>query len=748
MRYLISSRFVLWACLALCVPLGFSGCGGSDNSNGTDGNANGESNGSDPAGAANMAPAGGGADNGPAPDMGMMMGEMADPDANAEEDDPAMLGTAGIPEGYAGAEGAAPEGEPGLEMIPGASGTPGAGPQKPSRPQNVKEWTPEQIADAISEGDEKAIAAIDHFAKTAKKTAEEVAQWSTWLAALNKKSSNQAGFAGEPGGEGYSPEGPAFGAAGPEMIAGAGGGPMPSGGGSSPAKVRIAQALLNRLMENGTPAAYLELQKVMSGELELGIPQPQILQWSIAALMKSAATPGSPARNLLLSALTQDTGQDSASAEAPASLQTQAREWHLAFLIAAMNGLLGVETPSTVQGNALQGGMAGMASTENYGQFNGAEMPNPDFGGNPVPGNPIPGQPGAGGPSLQQGRPQARPLQIPHVSLSRQEAIAMLDYLWSPQIVDYAAKRLSQNPGSTDALLMAAALPFEPARSRVRAVLQSQKRKPPTRWLQENVFQDLLADPAIHVMIKSFEREQRPNANPGSGGGEAYPNSGAGTPQRRRPSRRGNRELDPDKLALQEAKYGWMDASEQSLVSLLERMYQGALSRNAVAVDADQLPLDLHPGAIVTVSHQFTLPGQGASPILASTDPIVVKYVRIESPHLNERTVQHYRGEVRGEQVVSILGGNGMWLDAPVKMMKSKGQQQSVDVLLSRNNARPTKQRGGNAPNNGFAPEGGFSPENAGLAGGSGGGGGNFVVEILVVEVPESSTPVEGSTVQ
>ena len=74
----------------------------------------------------------------------------------------------------------------------------------------------------------------------------------------------------------------------------------------------------------------------------------------------------------------------------------------------------------------------------------------------------------------------------------------------------------------------------------------------------------------------------------------------------------------------------------------------------------------------------------------------------------------------------------------------------SNEVLLSRNNARPALKRngrrqpqfGGGSGSNGFGNEGEFT-------GGSGGGGGNsmFVVEVLVVEVPETATKTDAAKV-
>ena len=514
--------------------------------------------------------------------MGMDMGDMPDEDADLgmemememeglDPDDPESL----YGESYPGGEG-----------FPGAEG----GPKKPPRPEKVAEWTTEQIADAISESDEKAIAAIDHYAKSVKGASEEVPQWSTWIAALSK--SGGSGSYDLSGGD------PAeFG----EMEMEYGDGSGMSGGGSS-VKGQIAQVLIKYLMANGTDAALAEVQKILSGETKVGVSQQMAISWVVVELMKAASKGNGVAESLLLTALERDqTVADSAPTDgqpgqSAVTFEDQAKDLHIGFLIAAMNNVIGIQKKTQQRSNGGYDEFGDMADYPDGGDFG--------FTGEGIPGG-------------NDNEPPADPVQIPEVELTQADTAIVLGYLWNPKIVNFAASQLAQNPDSTEALIMAAALPMEPARAEVRKVIEAQKKTSPKKWLQQKVFEDQLGDPSIHLLIKSFDREQRPA---GSGGdiGEGYAGPESAPQPRNRSRSRTGKEPDPAKIAAQEARYGWMDAAEMSLESLLERMYQGSLSADATPVDEDDLPFNLHKGAEITTSLKFALPQTDKTPQLAS----------------------------------------------------------------------------------------------------------------------------------
>ncbi|MEW4486848.1 hypothetical protein AB1L42_02135 [Thalassoglobus sp. JC818] len=581
---------------------------------------------------------------------------------------------------------------------------PGNQSRKPPRPENTAEWTPEQVTEAIAEGDVKVIPVFETFSKTQPADAEAVKQFELWIAALTAEpetnSSANSGYrggydGGDDGSYGYQNRGRQQ---------------------ASP-KSQIAASLIDLLAQNGTKEAYTVIQNVFSGTTELGLEEGESVKIAMNALLRNIPHPNNPTRQLLWTALTQS------DAAATSPFADRAVALHIGLATSAMDALVGVpkdpvEPRQTSQYN----------SYDDYGDSAGYDSNyNPD-----------------GGPSsmAQAPRPQvkAEPIEVESIPLSQEDAESIVTYLWTPEFVQFAAQNMEKNPESTEALLLAAQIPAVQTRDALRSFFAEHNLKSPAVLIAQEAFEKHLHDPAIHLLTKSQTREERPEANPRTGQGNNR--QSAFRPRK-------NDEPDPDREARIEAGYAWLDASEQSLIGLMDRMKLASTTENATPYQPAEIPLDLHRNAEVTASHRFEIPVAGSdSSGLAPLEKTIVNYVRIESSELNNTTVQHYRNAVRGEEVRTILNGNGMWLDAGVKKDRKSDDLQSVDVLLSRNKARgqvadlmqkPAQNAPGSPQNSGGYND--SSNYDGGYGGGQrGGSGGEFVVEILVVQVPDTAT--------
>ncbi len=730
----------------VCV-LCFWGCGGGSDSSDTSTDSSTAETASTPASPPGNDGASGGDATSGSPSREMAMGGegMMDPGAGG--------GAGGDPSGGMSEEmmqmdlagGFGPDGAEG--GYPGGTGAP----RKPPRPEKISDWTPEQVAEAISESDEKAITAIQAFANKNRGKVAAVEQLSTWITALTTESTGNSGGEG-----GYA------GGADAEMMqefAGGvdgGGFDMQGGGQRGGAKPKIAQALLAALATNGTPNAYAVIRNVLKGELDLGVDKEKATALAMTTLIKSISDPNSPGRGLLWAAFTSNppTGSAAEKGDSVVSLHQRAKELHLGFAIAAMNGLIGASGPPPKANGNQFGGVEGMEGRMMEGGDLGGAGMDPSFGG---------GGFGQTGGQQQQAQPSAPPVKITPVFLNKEEAEASLTYIWSKEMTQFVAAQLKHNMNSAEYLVFAGAFPTVETRNAVQAALNLHKNQPPSSWVHESVFSKQLTDPAVHVYVKSLPREQRAEAaNKGGtqGGAGAYPGGeggdlggGSARPQNRSRSRSKKKEKEPDPQAeaRKEARYGWMKASEGTLISLMERMYQGTMQPDAAPYQTADLPFQLHRGAEVTASLRFALPGEAnASNELRSAQQTLVSYVRIESKQMSQKTVQHYRSVLRDEEVVTILGGNGMWLDGGVKPNKKDGMLRSVDILLSRSNSRPSLKRNSGqrqAQSDGFSAEAGFGGDGYPGGGQGGGEGKSFVVELLVVEVPDTATKAEGAEV-
>lgn len=610
-------------------------------------------------------------------------------------------------------------------------------PQRPPRPENIADWTPEHVAEAIADSDKKVLEAIQLFARKSQGDAAAVEQLQAWMTALTAPARR-----GPQGGEFAGTSGEfAAGEAMPEMagmaeMSGMEGmsGFGPGGGPGHSVKHEIARTLIDALTMNGTPAAYAVVQNVLQGKVDLGIDQAQSMEFAMGAMLKNISAPNNPGRDLLRAALTMDavsipTGKTSEGQPQvkTVSVAEKAKELHLGFAIAAMNGLIGADAvPAKRPGGGQQ-----------FGMMSGEMMADPAM----MEGNPGGmAAPAPGGPPST-----AKPVKLKPLSLNREESRSALSYLWAPELINLAASQLTQQPDSPEAFVFAAAFPTAQTREAVQNALSAHQNQPPGAWLHESAFETQLADPALLVFLKSLPRELRPQTSPGQEGPQ---NAAAAAAAARRRAKRGSKgsDDDPEAKSREAARYGWMDVSDEAMLAVMQRMYEGSVKPEAAPFEASELPLELHRGAEVTNSLRFALPEAAAGASTAdAAEMTIVNYVRIESPQMNQKTVLHYRNALRDEETVTILGGNGMWLDGGVKPNGKNGTRRSIDVLLSKGNSRPSIRPQQQPTAGGFDAAAGFSGEPGAAEtqyAGEGFGGGNgevFVVELLVVEIPAQS---------
>lgn len=602
-------------------------------------------------------------------------------------------------------------------------------PRKPPRPDKLTDWTPEHVADAIIESDAKAVSAVEAFAVKTKGNAGAVEQLKAWVDVFSKK---PGGAVGTTGGDfassGSSEEGMVM----EEDPAAAFGG----GSGAPDFNRKMTESLLTALSTNGTREAYTTLASVVTGQVDFGGTQEKAIETAVVTLLTNVANPNNPSGDLLFKAI-QSVQLDGINAPPEkgepgnVSLDNRAKELHLGFAIAAMNGLMGVKlAPGKPNSN---NGFGGFGSSGLGGEEFGMEAMNLEPGGVPD---------GFGNENaLPKPAHAALPVRVAPIALNRAEAEAVLTYFWSKEMLDYATAQLIAHPDSAEAFIFASAFPTAETRTAVQGALTAHQFRTPQAWLHASVLSGQLADPALHLLIKSLPREQRETVG-SPGGGEG---SGGGSRVNRKSTK--EKDADPEALARKEARYGWMDASEKSLVSLLERMYQGSMNLGSKPFEQSELTIPVHKGGDVTASLRFALPDpESKISELSAAQMTRVNYVRIESNEMNSRTVQHYRNALRDKEVVTILNGNGMWLDGTIKPNRKDDTLRSVDILLSKSGARPSLKPGRTgSPAFGGSSEGEFGLSDEGNGGG--GGGGSFVVEILVVEAPPLATAAEATEV-
>ncbi len=677
----------------------------------------------------------------------------------------------------------------------GPYGAPGAvpgQPAKPKRPADANNWTLDDIASGIVDGDAATAKAIRRYAEDMEGKNQAVPQISAWLMALNETFKKPAagqpdtGYPGYPSPDGYTPANdtttdttvtpeaslgrdrftpyaaspsrfvnilgpaliswqdpttdytspPSYDTTNPYSQYGQyGQNQQGSPGGGRDA---IGRELVEALVANRTLEGYAAVRELLKGQLLPNISDDKLVAWIITGLMKHIDGPYSPAAKILRQTLLEPEvfrqQQQNARAADRYNAEELARQsllLHVAFSRATVDGFLGIPEGKKTA--------AAAAPNSTYpGAYPGADATTPYPGAAPgytTPG--APGQPQNPQPA-QPAVPELPTVKIPNASLSPAEGLGATHYFWNPEMERYTLEqlqRVARFGQSPETFLMAGTIPSIEVRKSFRELLTNNWEQDPSWLVKQEVFKTHWRDPGLLVLLKTLPREQRPAAqNTGTDGSTA-----PGDPNAQRPAR----SRDRDTPAQKNAKYAWFDASEQYLLATMDRLAAAGQGERPTPYSADELGFRLHKGAEVTTSYRVEFPPPGDdSALFSHLEPTVVNYVRIESSQMDQQTAKHYETAVKGEEKRMILGNNGIWLDGTVRRDRIKGLLLSTDVLLSQSGARglltPGQAAAQPSTTTPYATTG--QPGQA--------QGGVFVVEILTIVIPDpDAKPAEAATV-
>ncbi len=298
--------------------------------------------------------------------------------------------------------------------------------------------------------------------------------------------------------------------------------------------------------------------------------------------------------------------------------------------------------------------------------------------------------------------------------------------MWTPQFGGEVAKAVASAQAAADAdvLRLGAAMPLTPVRRSFQQLLDSRVKGSPEGLIAGQTLADVVRDPGLLLVLKSVPWKNRKSAPAAAGNGGGGPNfgpGGAGGPPGGAPggaNKAGKKEAKGDHKA--DGTEQWLDATEAVLRSTFARLGAANRMRNAPAP-----PIKV-PRGEKTAEYYLKWPDElpdNAKQL--GVAPMTVHYLRIESNDRGAGT--SLSAQVKNRKTHAIPGG--FWYE---NRLSQKGTLSSLDIMVAQAGAS-----GGSGPG-GFA---GGGPGGRGPGSGPGGGAktpqGQFVIDILYVEIED-----------
>jgi len=261
-------------------------------------------------------------------------------------------------------------------------------------------------------------------------------------------------------------------------------------------------------------------------------------------------------------------------------------------------------------------------------------------------------------------------------------------YLWAPEMVSQLAAELYQVDdleGAADLLATVSAMPVDPMRASLYATLQRNWQDGPGGIESTGVFDRVVVDPGILVVLKTMPRND-PGADDSSRSAPWLKNR-TSKDKYRPPGLAEVREMVGD------VETEWMRVCGQMVLRLSERFEAAAVARGPrsgsesgairrTSAGYVRLPFELHDGARVVTRYELTWPHDLSEPSCRdAAGPIRISHVRIEEQNRYNKVLAYYRHQI--PNVDEHLSNQGAWFDGLLERPES-GTRVSLDVLIYR----------------------------------------------------------------
>ncbi|MDY0166243.1 MAG: hypothetical protein RBS80_06840 [Thermoguttaceae bacterium] len=614
----------------------------------------------------------------PVPQPGAVAQQGAVPDIGDDDDDEASPDSAD-------AESAEGTPEPTTEKEPE--------PEAPPLPEDVATWEQEHYDRARREGDAKLFDAIGHLGRNSVHDEAVVKVLAAFLQPLQPEEADDQK-------QTVSPATPRT--------------PVRHGAGQTTDADKLAEAVVEALATNDTPAAREVLEQIIAGTLATEGDELKAVETALNALVGHPTTGNEDLLFRLLTATDQyrkPAGSAapvvSGRAGAGVSGQPLSVDWLRGRLLGILEKTASVGFRAKLAGFLIQP-TTPLAWRAEMGKF--LLEPSPDNLGAQfvmyqggrleddvrvrieqhfasrsaqaiqavlgVPHRaPAAGVGAARGAAAGRGAPAATGRGVPTAAAGDIDlAYQLARQLWGERSTEAFAQHLADvdrrdDPGHL--LALCATMPAEAIRSELLKTLRARHGHGPDALEKAGVPGTLVSDPGFLLVVKSLDRQEPQAPTAGRPAGRAQPQAAPGR-------------------AADAAGQKWMKFSETLVRSWCEKLdaaaqVQAEKARLAGKNPAElrrleDLPVNLHDGAEVRSAYHLVLPGPLAEKLSgAQVGPMRIQYVRTEDRTSIKRVLGYYR------RVLSMRDGrpidNGVWFDS-YRSAAAPGVRCSLDVLI------------------------------------------------------------------
>jgi hypothetical protein len=278
------------------------------------------------------------------------------------------------------------------------------------------------------------------------------------------------------------------------------------------------------------------------------------------------------------------------------------------------------------------------------------------------------------------------PRQSPASPLDSDGCLRAAELLWQTPFIDFLDLQHQELAALKDrpaAVVLAAAIPNSALRTKLRPTLSRHWAEGPSVLRTAIAADGLSAEPGFLTVLKSVVHENQTGDSPRLR--HVNLNKKPSNPQQTSEERH--------QSALTE---DWNKLTEDLVRNICGCCHKAALDRIADAYREgsspptesfpDDTPVKPHPQGKVMAVFRFDWPGKYGPRLPQSAEEAMrVGYVRIEQRAKLDRLPTYYRRQM--QPAIEHPTTNCLWLDG-LKEMKKEGRLQSVDVLISRPNAK------------------------------------------------------------
>ncbi len=444
----------------------------------------------------------------------------------------------------------------------------------------------------------------------------------------------------------------------------------------------VVRAVLKGLIENDSTQAWATVEELLKGTIDTGISDSDVVDLILESLMQGYGGPDHPTARLLTLVTTQPAslrsgGTGTVSAQ---ELQQRAFDLHSKYASSSVDLLLGIHKVHNPQEDLLSnnpfnneaGGNPGFSGASSCGMCDMCSMCGMMCSGmcssmccsmccgmccSMCGGGAAAFRRAAGGVPQQQQQTQI--VEPPPMKLTADELTRVVNYLWQPEMINFVDGQVKQTAtlsDSIDVLKLAGSFPNAQIRRSVFELLEKNWEQGADELIDKGLFDHVLHDPGMAVVLKAMPRSRPLSAQPG-------------------------RRVTADV----KAKNSWWNSSWKMTQLLNSRFRRAAETSGNSDIPVSDRPVPFQSGVPVQLQYAVDWPADLAGKVDDGSAPALkVRYFRMENNGPPRGAVTHYERPLRTAR--KNQSPTTVWFDSSPRGT-AEGTRRSVDVVITATSA-------------------------------------------------------------